>query len=154
MTTNPLAGNPEESAYTIGRRLRSRGIRAMPLVEASGNGTRFVCPYHNWTYELDGRYISALNDKERSRVRNEKIGFIFQSFNLIPELNVFDNVDVPLRYRRLPGRERRRRISPVAGVRARPGDRPRARPRWTSPRAADLRLQLAATFAAAAGLIS
>jgi putative ABC transport system ATP-binding protein len=49
------------------------------------------------SYELDGRDISALNDKERSRVRNEKIGFIFQSFNLIPELNVFDNVDVPLR---------------------------------------------------------
>jgi putative ABC transport system ATP-binding protein len=51
------------------------------------------------TYELDGRDISSLNDKERSRVRNEKIGFIFQSFNLIPELDVFDNVDVPLRYR-------------------------------------------------------
>jgi ABC-type lipoprotein export system ATPase subunit len=40
------------------------------------------------TYELDGRDISSLNDKERSRVRNEKIGFIFQSFNLIPELDI------------------------------------------------------------------
>ena len=49
------------------------------------------------TYELDGRDISKLSDKERSRVRNEKIGFIFQSFNLIPELDIFDNVDVPLR---------------------------------------------------------
>ena len=62
------------------------------------------------TYELDGRDISALNDKERSRVRNEKIGFIFQSFNLIPELNVFDNVDVPLRYRGFDAKERERRI--------------------------------------------
>jgi putative ABC transport system ATP-binding protein len=62
------------------------------------------------TYELDGRDISKLNDKERSRVRNEKIGFIFQSFNLIPELDVFDNIDVPLRYRRFNADERKRRI--------------------------------------------
>jgi putative ABC transport system ATP-binding protein len=62
------------------------------------------------TYELDGRDISKLNDKERSGVRNEKIGFIFQSFNLIPELNIFDNVDVPLRYRGFKAGERKRRI--------------------------------------------
>ncbi len=62
------------------------------------------------TYELDGRDISSLSDKERSQVRNEKIGFIFQSFNLIPELNIFDNVDVPLRYRGFDAAERRRRI--------------------------------------------
>jgi putative ABC transport system ATP-binding protein len=62
------------------------------------------------TYALDGRDISTLNDRERSRVRNEKIGFIFQSFNLIPELDIFDNVDVPLRYRGFDAAERRRRI--------------------------------------------
>jgi putative ABC transport system ATP-binding protein len=62
------------------------------------------------TYELDGRDISSLSDKERSRVRNEKIGFIFQSFNLIPELNIFDNVDVPLRYRGFNAAERKKRI--------------------------------------------
>ncbi len=62
------------------------------------------------SYELDGRDISKLNDKERSKVRNEKIGFIFQSFNLIPELNIFDNVDVPLRYRGFDTIERNRRI--------------------------------------------
>lgn len=62
------------------------------------------------TYELDGRDISSLNDRERSKVRNEKIGFIFQSFNLIPELDVFDNVDVPLRYRGFNTGERKRRI--------------------------------------------
>jgi putative ABC transport system ATP-binding protein len=62
------------------------------------------------TYELDGRDISSLDDTERSRVRNEKIGFIFQSFNLIPELNIFDNVDVPLRYRGFKAPERKRRI--------------------------------------------
>ena len=62
------------------------------------------------TYELDGHDISSLSDKQRSRVRNEKIGFIFQSFNLIPELNVFDNVDVPLRYRGFNAAERKKRI--------------------------------------------
>ena len=50
-------------------------------------------------YELDGRDVSSLSDSESSKVRNEKIGFVFQSFNLIPDLNLFDNVDVPLRYR-------------------------------------------------------
>jgi putative ABC transport system ATP-binding protein len=62
------------------------------------------------SYELDGRDISGLNDKARSKVRNEKIGFIFQSFNLIPELSIFDNVDVPLRYRGFKAAERRKRI--------------------------------------------
>ena len=51
------------------------------------------------TYMLDGEDVSRLGDDARSRLRNRKIGFIFQSFNLIPDLNLFDNVDVPLRYR-------------------------------------------------------
>jgi len=62
------------------------------------------------TYALDGHDVSRLADYERSQIRNEKIGFIFQAFNLIPDLNVFDNVDVPLRYRAMKGTERRRRI--------------------------------------------
>jgi putative ABC transport system ATP-binding protein len=61
-------------------------------------------------YRLDGEDVSTLNDNQRSRLRNQKIGFIFQSFNLIPDLNVFDNVEVPLRYRGMPAAERRRRI--------------------------------------------
>jgi putative ABC transport system ATP-binding protein len=61
-------------------------------------------------YRLDGVDVSRLSDDARSRLRNERIGFIFQSFNLIPDLNLFDNVDVPLRYRGLPRAERRRRI--------------------------------------------
>ena len=64
-------------------------------------------------YELDGRSVSSLSDAERSRLRNEKIGFIFQSFNLIPELDVFDNVDVPLRYRGFDSAERKKRIERV-----------------------------------------
>src|SRR5690606_10227524 len=57
-------------------------------------------------YQLDGVAVSGLSDDARSRLRNQKIGFIFQSFNLIPDLNLFDNVDVPLRYRGLPRAER------------------------------------------------
>ena len=64
-------------------------------------------------YELDGCDVFGLGDDERSRLRNEKIGFIFQSFNLIPELDIYDNVDVPLRYRGFNGAERRRRIEHV-----------------------------------------
>jgi putative ABC transport system ATP-binding protein len=61
-------------------------------------------------YWLDGKEISKLGDKEMSAMRNTKIGFIFQGFNLLPDLNLFDNVDVPLRYQRLPAAERRERI--------------------------------------------
>jgi putative ABC transport system ATP-binding protein len=61
-------------------------------------------------YSLDGKDVARLGDRELSRLRNEKIGFIFQSFNLIPDLNVFDNVDVPLRYRGFGAAERRERI--------------------------------------------
>jgi putative ABC transport system ATP-binding protein len=63
------------------------------------------------TYMLDGQDVSRLSDTAMSRIRNRAIGFIFQSFNLIPDLNVFDNVDVPLRYRGLSSGDRKERIS-------------------------------------------
>ena len=62
-------------------------------------------------YHLDGEDVSRLTDNQRSRIRNEKIGFIFQGFNLIPDLNIYDNVDAPLHYRRMPGGERHKRIT-------------------------------------------
>src|SRR5688572_29447530 len=61
-------------------------------------------------YAIDGQDVSRLTDNQRSRIRNEKIGFIFQGFNLIPDLNIYDNVEAPLHYRRMPGAERKRRI--------------------------------------------
>jgi putative ABC transport system ATP-binding protein len=61
-------------------------------------------------YILDGVNVKGLDDNARSRLRNEKLGFIFQGFNLIPDLSLFDNVDVPLRYRGFNGAERKRRI--------------------------------------------
>ena len=62
------------------------------------------------TYLLDDKDVSRLSDSEMSRIRNRTIGFVFQTFNLIPDLNVFDNVDVPLRYRGLSASDRRERI--------------------------------------------
>jgi len=59
---------------------------------------------------LDGVNVKGMNDNQRSRLRNEKIGFVFQGFNLIPDLNLFDNVDVPLRYRGFNAADRKRRI--------------------------------------------
>ncbi|BDX06909.1 ABC transporter ATP-binding protein [Planctobacterium marinum] len=66
--------------------------------------------YSGGRYFLDGKDVSGISDAARSRVRNEKIGFIFQGFNLIPDLNLFDNVDVPLRYRGFSSKERKERI--------------------------------------------
>ncbi len=61
-------------------------------------------------YYLDGENVNKLNDKHLSRLRNEKIGFIFQGFNLISELNIFDNIEVPLIFRGLSSTERKKRI--------------------------------------------
>ena len=60
-------------------------------------------------YQLDGVDVSGMDDTQRSRMRNEKIGFIFQAFNLIPDLNVLDNIEVPLRYRGMKTAERQQR---------------------------------------------
>ncbi|HET9317387.1 MAG TPA: ABC transporter ATP-binding protein [Vicinamibacteria bacterium] len=72
--------------------------------------------FEGGTYLLDGQDVSRLNDDQMSRIRNQKIGFVFQSFNLIPDLDVFDNVDVPLRYRGLPAGERKDRIERALGL--------------------------------------
>jgi len=72
--------------------------------------------FEHGTYELDGEDVSRIGDDQRSRMRNEKIGFIFQSFNLIPDLNVYDNVDVPLRYRRLSTADRHTRITSALDI--------------------------------------
>jgi putative ABC transport system ATP-binding protein len=69
--------------------------------------------FDSGSYELDGRDVSSLSDDDLSLLRNAKIGFIFQSFNLLPDLNVYDNIEVPLRYRRMKSSERRGRIDAV-----------------------------------------
>lgn len=63
------------------------------------------------TYSLNGTDVSNLTASERARVRNREIGFIFQSFNLIGDLNVFENVELPLTYRGMASSERRERAN-------------------------------------------
>jgi putative ABC transport system ATP-binding protein len=62
-------------------------------------------------YWLNGQDVAELPDRDRARVRNREIGFIFQSFNLIGDLTVFENVELPLTYRGMPGTERRERAA-------------------------------------------
>lgn len=59
------------------------------------------------TYLLDGSDVSAMDDAQLSKIRSRKIGFIFQSFNLIPSLNARENVELPLVYRGIPKQQRR-----------------------------------------------
>jgi putative ABC transport system ATP-binding protein len=62
------------------------------------------------SYLLKGRSVGDLSFAERARVRNREIGFIFQSFNLIGDLDVFHNVELPLTYRDMPATERGERV--------------------------------------------
>ena len=61
--------------------------------------------------ELDNQVILTYEDKKTARTRNQLIGFIFQSFHLIKELNVYDNVELPLIYRNMPASERKKRVT-------------------------------------------
>jgi putative ABC transport system ATP-binding protein len=61
------------------------------------------------SYALNGNQVANLNHSERARIRNREIGFIFQSFNLIGDLTVFENVELPLTYRGLAAAERQQR---------------------------------------------
>ena len=61
-------------------------------------------------YELNGRPVEKLNLSERARIRNREIGFVFQSFNLIGDLTVYENVELPLTYRGMPAKERKERV--------------------------------------------
>ncbi|WP_419149313.1 ABC transporter ATP-binding protein [Pseudoalteromonas 'SMAR'] len=62
-------------------------------------------------YLLDGQDVAKLNDTHLSQLRNEKIGFIFQGFNLIADLSLYDNVEVPLIFRGIKAAERKKRIT-------------------------------------------
>ena len=62
------------------------------------------------TYTLNGKNVSGLNELEQARVRNREIGFIFQAFNLIGDLTVYENVELPLTYRGIAAGERKKRV--------------------------------------------
>ncbi|MXY69738.1 MAG: ABC transporter ATP-binding protein [Acidobacteriia bacterium] len=61
-------------------------------------------------YRLNGESVEDLNARQRARIRNRQIGFIFQAFNLIGDLTVFENVELPLTYRGMPSSERKQRV--------------------------------------------
>lgn len=83
--------------------------------------------FESGRYLLDGKDVSRLSDDERSEHRNQKIGYVFQAFNLIPDIDVQRNIEVPLRYRGMPAKERRRRVDSAlekVGLRSRTGHFP------------------------------
>ena len=79
---------------------KSTLLSILGLLDSSTNGS----------YWLDGKPVQSLGFAERARIRNREIGFIFQSFNLIGDLTVFENVELPLTYRGMATAERRRRV--------------------------------------------
>lgn len=78
---------------------KSTLLNVMGLLDAPTRGT----------VEIDGETVSEWKDKKLAALRNTKIGFIFQSYHLINDLDVVDNVELPLLYRSISGKERRRR---------------------------------------------
>lgn len=65
------------------------------------------------SYELMGQEVAKLKERDRTRFRKGNIGFVFQSFNLIDELNVFENVELPLKYLNIGAGERKRRVTEI-----------------------------------------
>ena len=62
------------------------------------------------SYHLDGLPIEAYSENDLARIRNQKIGFVFQNFNLIPKLTAWENVELPLIYQKVPRSERQTRV--------------------------------------------
>ena len=78
-------------------------------------------------YHLDGVDVTELNDKQLAHIRNKQIGFIFQGFNLIPALNAWENVELPLIYQGVPASKRHDRVEAAlerVGLADRAGHRP------------------------------
>ena len=78
----------------------------------SGKTTLLDCisrykPFENGEILLNGKDLGKLNEKEMAKVRNEKIGFVFQSFHLLPRQSAISNVEMPLNYAHVPKKERR-----------------------------------------------
>ncbi|MCB2198777.1 ABC transporter ATP-binding protein [bacterium] len=78
---------------------KSTLLHLMGLLDAPSTGS----------IHLSGKEVRAWGDRRLARLRNESIGFIFQSFHLVPDLTVLDNVEIPLLYRKMTGSDRRKR---------------------------------------------
>jgi putative ABC transport system ATP-binding protein len=64
-------------------------------------------------YYFDGKEVSKFRERQRTNMRKGNVGFVFQSFNLIDELNVYENVELPLLYLRMAGNERRKKVNAI-----------------------------------------
>ena len=119
-----------EKTYYVGRG-QVRALRGMSLAIREGQYVAVMGPSGSGkstllnllgcldrptagSYHLGGQDVSRMDDNELSDVRNQRIGFVFQSFNLIPQLTVLGNIEVPLFYRGLPRAERHRRSRELA----------------------------------------
>ncbi len=111
-----------EGALTVLKQVNLQIMRGefVGIVGASGSGKTTLMNIlgcldrpTRGRYVLNGENVSGLNDDRLSSVRNKSIGFVFQSFNLISQFSVLENVEVPLFYARMPRRERHRRASAV-----------------------------------------
>ncbi|MNQ24145.1 Macrolide export ATP-binding/permease protein MacB [compost metagenome] len=83
---------------------KSTLLNIVGLLDSASNGS-----YHLLNQEMIG-----LKEKEKSKARKENIGFIFQNFNLIDELSVYDNIELPLIYNKIPSSERKEKVSVIA----------------------------------------
>ena len=90
--------------------------QSLAIMGASGSGKSTIMNIlgcldqpTSGTYTLDGNETAKMDDETLSKIRGQQIGFVFQSFNLIPQLSIEENIEVPLYYQRVPPNERRRR---------------------------------------------
>jgi len=126
-TTNPLLRLEDVSKVFTTEELETHAVSGVSLEIASGEYLSISGPSGcgkstllsilglldiptKGTYELDGERTDRLSLRQRARIRNRKIGFIFQSFNLIGDLTVSENIELPLTYRGMGADERRQRV--------------------------------------------
>ena len=99
----------------------------LAIMGSSGSGKSTMMNILGWKYILDGIDISKSTENELSEIRNKKIGFIFQSFNLLPRLTALENVELPLIYSSVPKEERHKRANELlemVGLKERTHHRP------------------------------
>jgi len=109
-------GTPNELEVLHGINLEVAAGEFVAIVGASGSGKSTLMNIigaldrpTSGHYELDGLPMDTVPDKELSRIRNQKIGFVFQSFNLISRSTALNNVELPMLYAQVPSKERRER---------------------------------------------
>ena len=109
-------GTPNELEVLHGINLEVVAGEFVAIVGASGSGKSTLMNIigaldrpTSGHYELDGLPMDTVPDKELSRIRNQKIGFVFQSFNLISRSTALNNVELPMLYAQVPSKERRER---------------------------------------------